>query len=152
MRRCRFRKPANTELEPSGLGSQRTLAPRLNARSLDGDGPSRRGDGQPATNEVTNHVFTLMSIGHVSSSLVDREHAPKQGHEGAPESWLVFKPEFQEGLRDLGVGQEILVLTWLDRSDRETLHVHPRDDQSAPLHGVFITRSQDRRTPWGSIA
>ena len=56
-------------------------------------------------------MFTVMPIGHVSSSLVDREHAPKQGNEGAPEAWLVFKPEFQEGLRDLRTGEEILVLT-----------------------------------------
>jgi tRNA-Thr(GGU) m(6)t(6)A37 methyltransferase TsaA len=93
--------------------------------------------------------FTVTPIGHVRSSLVDREQAPKQGNEGAPEAWLVFKPEFQEGLRDLRVGEEVLVLTWLDRSDRQTLSVHPRDDQQAPLRGVFSTRSQDRPNPIG---
>jgi tRNA-Thr(GGU) m(6)t(6)A37 methyltransferase TsaA len=94
-------------------------------------------------------MFTVMPIGHVSSSLVDREHAPKQGNEGAPEAWLVFKPEFQEGLRDLRTGEEILVLTWLDRADRDLLSAHPRDDQDAPLRGVFSTRSQDRPNPVG---
>lgn len=94
-------------------------------------------------------MFTLKAIGHVSSSLVDREHAPKQGCEGVPEAWLVFEPEFQEGLRDLREGEEIVVLTWLDRGDRETLSVHPRDDRSAPLRGVFSTRSQDRPNPVG---
>ena len=94
-------------------------------------------------------MFTVMPIGHVSSSLVDREHAPKQGNEGAPEAWLVFKPEFQEGLRDLRTGEEILVLTWLDRAHRDLLTVHPRDDQNAPLLGVFSTRSQDRPNPVG---
>jgi tRNA-Thr(GGU) m(6)t(6)A37 methyltransferase TsaA len=94
-------------------------------------------------------MFTLKPIGHVSSPLVDREHAPKQGYEGAPEAWLMFKPEFQEGLRDLRAGEEILVLTWLDRGDRETLSVHPRDDRSALLRGVFSTRSQDRPNPVG---
>ncbi len=94
-------------------------------------------------------MFTLKPIGHVSSSLVDREHAPKQGYEGAPDAWLVFKPEFQEGLRDLRAGEDILVLTWLDRGDRETLSVHPRDDRSALLRGVFSTRSQDRPNPVG---
>lgn len=98
---------------------------------------------------MTNHKFTVIPIGYVSSSLVDREHAPKQGREGAPDAWLVFKPEFQEGLRDLRVGEEVLILTWLDRSDRETLSVHPRDDQSVPLCGVFSTRSQDRPNPVG---
>ena len=94
-------------------------------------------------------MYTVMPIGHVSSSLVGREHAPKQGNEGAPEAWLVFKPEFQEGLRDLRTGEEILVLTWLDRAHRDLLTVHPRDDQDAPLRGVFSTRSQDRPNPVG---
>ena len=94
-------------------------------------------------------MLTVTPIGHVRSSLVDREQAPKQGSEGAPEAWLVFKPEFQEGLRDLRVGEEVLVLTWLDRSDRQTLSVHPRDDRQAPLRGVFSTRSQDRPNPIG---
>ncbi len=94
-------------------------------------------------------MFTAIPIGHVSSPLADREHAPKQGNEGAPEAWLVFEPEFQEGLRDLRAGDEVLVLTWLDRSDRTVLSVHPRDDRSAPLRGVFSTRSQDRPNPVG---
>ena len=94
-------------------------------------------------------MFTVTPIGHVRSPLVDREQAPKQGDEGAPAAWLVFKPEFQEGLRDLRVGEEVLVLTWLDRSDRQILSVHPRDDRQAPLRGVFSTRSQDRPNPIG---
>ena len=94
-------------------------------------------------------MFTLKPIGHVRSLLVNREHAPKQGLEGAPEAWLVFRPEFQEGLRDLRVGEEILVFTWLDRGNRQTLTVHPRDERSAPLRGVFSTRSQDRPNPVG---
>lgn len=93
--------------------------------------------------------ITLTPIGHVRSPLVDRGQAPKQGNEGSPEAWLVFEPEFQEGLRDLEVGEEVLVLTWLDRGDRRTLSVHPRDDQNAPLRGVFSTRSQDRPNPIG---
>jgi tRNA (Thr-GGU) A37 N-methylase len=99
-------------------------------------------------------MFTVMPIGHVSSSLVDREHAPKQGNEGAPEAWLNFKPEFQEGLRDLRVGAEILVLTWLDRAHRDVLSVHPRDDQNAPLPCVAcsVLGRRTGRTQWGSIA
>lgn len=94
-------------------------------------------------------MLTLTPIGSVSSPLVERDQAPKQGSEGAPEAWLVFDPEFLEGLKDLQIGEEILVLTWLDRGDRQTLQVHPRDDASAPLRGVFSTRSQDRPNPIG---
>ncbi|HEX6864959.1 MAG TPA: tRNA (N6-threonylcarbamoyladenosine(37)-N6)-methyltransferase TrmO [Thermoanaerobaculia bacterium] len=94
-------------------------------------------------------MITLTPIGSVSSPLRRREQAPKQGNEGAPEAWLVFEPEFEAGLTDLRAGEEILVLTWLDRGDRQTLEVHPRDDLSAPLRGVFSTRSQDRPNPVG---
>lgn len=94
-------------------------------------------------------MFNLKPIGCVSSPLVDRAHAPKQGSEGSPEAWLVFEPEFQEGLKDLRPGDEILVFTWLDRGNRETLSVHPRGDLSAPLRGVFSTRSPDRPNPLG---
>ena len=51
--------------------------------------------------------------------------------------------------RDLQVGDEILVLTWLDRAERDVLAVHPRDDQARPLTGVFSTRSSDRPNPIG---
>jgi tRNA-Thr(GGU) m(6)t(6)A37 methyltransferase TsaA len=100
-------------------------------------------------NEAAIPVFTVRAIGRVTSPLARREEAPKQGYEGAPDAWLVFGREFEEGLRDLRVGEEILVLTWLDRSDRETLSVHPRGDQSASLRGVFSTRSPDRPNPVG---
>ena len=93
--------------------------------------------------------ISLIPIGRVHSPLTEPERAPKQGNEGAPEAWLVFEPEFAEGLRDLQPGEEILVLTWLDRADRQMLSVHPRDDLGAPLRGVFSTRSADRPNPVG---
>jgi tRNA-Thr(GGU) m(6)t(6)A37 methyltransferase TsaA len=94
-------------------------------------------------------VFTLRPIGHVNSPLRDPTLAPKQGNEGAPAAWLEFLPEVASGLRDLRAGDEILVLTWLDRADRTILEVHPRDDPAVPLRGVFSTRSADRPNPVG---
>ncbi len=94
-------------------------------------------------------VFTIKPIGRVSSSLTDRDKAPKQGDEGAPKAWLEFTPDVEPGLRDLRVGDEVLVLTWLDQADRGKLRVHPRDDPSVPLRGVFSTRSADRPNPVG---
>jgi tRNA-Thr(GGU) m(6)t(6)A37 methyltransferase TsaA len=91
----------------------------------------------------------LEPIGHVSSSLVDRDHAPKQGDEGAPDAWLVLDSAYSGGATDLAEGDEILVLTWLHLGDRAVLRVHPRDDPSAPMRGVFTTRSSDRPNPIG---
>ncbi|MCA1656005.1 MAG: tRNA (N6-threonylcarbamoyladenosine(37)-N6)-methyltransferase TrmO [Pseudonocardiaceae bacterium] len=88
-------------------------------------------------------------IGRVESPLTDRDTAPKQGDEGAPDAWLVFAPEFADGMRDLGPGTDLLVLTWLDRARRDVLVVHPRGDRTRPETGVFSTRSPDRPNPIG---
>ncbi len=93
--------------------------------------------------------FTIRPIGVVESPLTDLDSAPNQGDEGAPEAWLVFDPAVGVGLRDLAVGTEVLVLTWLDRADRNVLAVHPRGDLQRPLTGVFSTRSPDRPNPVG---
>ena len=95
------------------------------------------------------HSFELRPIGWVESPLVDRDLAPKQGDEGAPDAWLVFDPSMREAIRDLEVGAEVIVLTWLDRASRDVLVVHPRGDRNTPLLGVFSTRSPDRPNPIG---
>ena len=93
--------------------------------------------------------YDLRPIGHVRSPLTDPAAAPKQGDEGAPDAWLVLDPEVAEGARDLTVGADVFVLTWLHRAKRDVLAVHPRDDPRTPETGVFSTRSQDRPNPIG---
>ena len=93
--------------------------------------------------------YEVRPIGYVESPLVDPEHAPMQGTEGAPDAWLVFDPEVVEAARDLAVGTEVFVLTWLHQARRDLLAVHPRDDPRNPETGVFSTRSQDRPNPIG---
>ena len=91
----------------------------------------------------------LSPIGVVESPLTDPATAPKQGREGAPEAVLVIQPEVAEGLDGIAPGDEVIVLTWLDRADRGVLRVHPRDDPANPERGVFSTRSADRPNPIG---
>ena len=98
---------------------------------------------------MINTTYELRAIGTVESPLVDRDLAPKQGDEGAPDAWLQIDPSVTVGLRDLMPGMEILVLTWLDRAHRDVLVVHPRDDPANPEQGVFSTRSADRPNPIG---
>lgn len=93
--------------------------------------------------------YELDPIGHVESPLIGLGVAPKQGHEGAPDAWLVFRPEVAEGLRDLAVGDEVIVLTWLHHASRDVLVVHPRGDTANPETGVFSTRSPHRPNPIG---
>jgi tRNA-Thr(GGU) m(6)t(6)A37 methyltransferase TsaA len=91
----------------------------------------------------------LVAIGSVESPLVDPATAPKQGNEGSPDAWLVFDTELVDGLDGIREGDDILVLTWLDRAQRDVLRVHPRDNPANPERGVFSTRSADRPNPIG---
>jgi tRNA-Thr(GGU) m(6)t(6)A37 methyltransferase TsaA len=93
--------------------------------------------------------FTLRPIGRVESSLTDLESAPRQPDEGAPPAWLAFDTDVLEGLRSLRAGDEIILLTWLDRARRDVLSVHPRGDTTRPQEGVFSTRSPHRPNPVG---
>jgi tRNA-Thr(GGU) m(6)t(6)A37 methyltransferase TsaA len=91
----------------------------------------------------------VVPVGWVESPLTDRAQAPRQGDEGAPSAWLVFAPEMADAVRDLAAGTEVIVLTWLDRADRDVLVTRPRDDPARPPTGVFSTRSADRPNPIG---
>jgi tRNA-Thr(GGU) m(6)t(6)A37 methyltransferase TsaA len=95
------------------------------------------------------NTFEIRSIGSVSSSLRTLDAAPRQADEGAPEAWLVFEPEAIEGLRNIRAGDDLILITWLDRARRDVLTVHPRGDASRPPEGVFSTRSPHRPNPLG---
>ena len=94
-------------------------------------------------------TIELQPIGTVESSLTDRASAPRQGDEGAPDATLVIDARYAEALDGIAQGDELLVLTWLDRAHREVLRVHPRDDLTRAEQGVFNTRSPDRPNPIG---
>ncbi|HSF61485.1 MAG TPA: tRNA (N6-threonylcarbamoyladenosine(37)-N6)-methyltransferase TrmO [Gaiellaceae bacterium] len=91
----------------------------------------------------------LNPIGVVCSPLRDRADAPRQGDEGAPDAWIVLEPSVADALQGIRAGDELVLLTWLHHADRNVLQVHPRDDASRPLTGVFATRSSDRPNPIG---
>lgn len=98
---------------------------------------------------MTEDAFTVRRIGFVRSPLRNRSDAPRQPHEGAPEAVLELDPEFAPALHLLRPGQDLILLTWLHLADRSVLETHPRDDLSAPVTGVFLTRSSDRPNPIG---
>jgi tRNA-Thr(GGU) m(6)t(6)A37 methyltransferase TsaA len=93
--------------------------------------------------------YTIEPIGVIRSELVSREAAPRQGSEGAPEAWLDLAPQVAPGLLGIGAGDDLLILTWLHQAQRDVLQVHPRNEITAPLAGVFATRSPDRPNPIG---
>ncbi|MEO8735008.1 MAG: tRNA (N6-threonylcarbamoyladenosine(37)-N6)-methyltransferase TrmO [Edaphobacter sp.] len=93
--------------------------------------------------------YLLHPIGVVRSELLQREDAPRQGIEGAPDAWLLLSPQFLDALDGITQGAEIVVLTWLHLADRNRLKVHPRQETLAPPTGIFATRSPDRPNPLG---
>jgi tRNA-Thr(GGU) m(6)t(6)A37 methyltransferase TsaA len=96
-----------------------------------------------------NERYEVIPIGRVESPLRDVADAPRQGDEGAPAAWLILEPRMRDGIRDLQVGQRILVFTWFHRARRDVLTTRPRDDPKRPMAGIFSTRSPDRPNPIG---
>lgn len=124
--------------DPSGNPVELFEPTRAEAR-LDDAGGTRPRDA----------AYEVRPIGWVESTLVDPADAPNQGDQGAPDVWLVINPDVLEGIRDLQVGSEILVLTWLHRARRDELATQPGDDPTGPERGVFSTRSPARPNPVG---
>jgi tRNA-Thr(GGU) m(6)t(6)A37 methyltransferase TsaA len=124
--------------DPSGNPVELFQPTRVEARLDDEtNGPTR------------TNTYLVRPVGWVDSTLVDPADAPNQGHQGAPDAWLVINPEVREGIRDLQVGSDILVLTWLHQSRRDELATRPGDNPTGPELGVFSTRSPARPNPVG---
>ncbi len=91
----------------------------------------------------------MRPVGRVESSLQNRSDAPNQGDEGAPDCTIALDPDYATAVRDVAAGTDLLVLTWLDRANRDVQAVRPRGDRNRPETGVFSTRSPDRPNPIG---
>jgi tRNA-Thr(GGU) m(6)t(6)A37 methyltransferase TsaA len=92
---------------------------------------------------------TIKFIGKIHSEQKRIEECPLQENENAPEAVLLIFPEFIEGIQNIIVGSEILLLAWLHMADRSIFKCKPRNNHESPLTGVFSTRSPDRPNPIG---
>jgi tRNA-Thr(GGU) m(6)t(6)A37 methyltransferase TsaA len=92
---------------------------------------------------------TMKFIGIIHSAIKSIEECPLQENENAPEVLLEIFPEFIQGIKDITAGAEILLFTWLHLADRTVVKCKPRNNEAAPLTGVFSTRSPDRPNPIG---
>src|SRR5690242_2546432 len=101
----------------------------------------------PKPSRISN--AELRPVGVIRSSLKDRKNSPMQGSEGAPDAWLQVSEFAQEALDGLRAGDQVIVITWLHKSRRDVMKVHPRSDPGRALTGVFATRSPDRPNPLG---
>ena len=96
-----------------------------------------------------NPESALKFIGKSHSSLKKVEDCPLQENEDAPEATIEIYPEFLEGIKDLKPGSKIVLLTWLNKADRDVIACIPRRNYNSPKIGVFATRSPDRPNPVG---
>lgn len=91
----------------------------------------------------------IVPVGVIRSVLHQLEDCPKQESEGAPEATIILDEKFAAAAADLQPGDHLIVLTWLDRGNRAELKTRPRDNNHAPLTGIFSTRSPNRPNPIG---
>jgi tRNA-Thr(GGU) m(6)t(6)A37 methyltransferase TsaA len=91
--------------------------------------------------------FELASIGIIHSPFQENGDAPRQGRFSDAECTREILPEFTEGLQDVEHHPHLIVLYWLDRSDRTAFRATPPHNEFE--HGVFATRFPDRPNPIG---
>lgn len=91
----------------------------------------------------------MQTIGYVKSSFSRLKDCPFQGDDSCPLASIHIDPMFSRGLEGLKTGQEIIIITFLDKASRKTLKCRPRNDPEKPLRGVFATRSPNRPNPLG---
>ncbi len=93
--------------------------------------------------------YLIEPIGFIRSKIKNREDAPLFNTDQAPNAILELIPKYSDGVDQMKVGDDIIVITWFHRADRDVMKVHPKGDTSRPLRGVFLTRSPDRPNPLG---
>ncbi|MGI8522101.1 MAG: TrmO family methyltransferase domain-containing protein [Nocardioides sp.] len=135
----------------TGVGGKQILAEDPSGNPVELWEPTRAEARLEGADDTSSRpaAYQVRPIGWVESTLIDPAEAPNQGEQGAPDAWLVIDSGVLEGIRDLEVGSDILVLTWLHQARRDELATQPGDDPTGPQRGVFSTRSPARPNPVG---
>jgi tRNA (Thr-GGU) A37 N-methylase len=91
--------------------------------------------------------ITLKPIGFIHTQAAQ---VPRHWRESEVEGTLVLDPQYQEGLRDIKVGDRLVVIFHLHRSRPFTpQHLLQRPPDGGEIRGVFSTCSPIRPNPWG---
>jgi L-fuculose-phosphate aldolase len=94
-------------------------------------------------------IFQLKAIGLIQSELNEIKDCPLQGSDNAPAAILTVYYPYTPGIKDIMVGERLLLFTWLHAADRSVLECHMRNDTGSEHYGVFSTRSPARPNPIG---
>jgi L-fuculose-phosphate aldolase len=101
---------------------------------------SKSQDPNPKSQEIA-----LSAIGYVRRD--ERDERLKGLELRARPARVVLNRAVTDGLLGLEPGDDIIVLCYFHRAQRDVLQVHPRGDLDNPLRGVFATRSPARPNP-----
>ena len=91
-------------------------------------------------------TITFQPIGHVENDVT--EMLPPE-EIASRRSRIVIHPSLAEGLLGIEESERLLIVYYFDRAQQVRMQLHPRDDESRPLRGVFATRTQYRPNPIG---
>lgn len=103
---------------------------------------------RPLAEEKISVNFTLRSIGHIRTPYQTLRECPRNIDPEGPMCELVIDEHFLDGLAGLITGENILVLYWFDKVDREVLLQRRRE--SGCKRGIFALRSPHRPNPIGA--
>ncbi len=90
----------------------------------------------------------LKFIGYIETPYKKIEDCPKNIQFDGPECKIILDKQFENGLLGLINGQEILVLYWLENSDRSLLQQTSKSN--GKFIGVFSIRTPNRPNPIGA--
>ena len=92
--------------------------------------------------------FTITAIGTIATPYKSLAECPRNIDPQGPECELILKEELHEGLLGLTAGQRILILYWLEHTDRSITRQNSR--RTGDLAGVFALRTPNRPNPIGA--
>ncbi|MFB6086288.1 MAG: tRNA (N6-threonylcarbamoyladenosine(37)-N6)-methyltransferase TrmO [Halodesulfurarchaeum sp.] len=87
-------------------------------------------------------VISLEPIGTVRTPIRTTQEAPSQGLKDDIRGTISIRPEYEQGLQGIEAGDELVVVWFADRADRDLLVL-----DKVPGRGVFNSRSPARPNP-----
>ncbi len=90
----------------------------------------------------------LKFIGHIETPYYKLDECPRNIESDGPECKIILDKQYESGLFGLCGGQEILILYWFDKVDRNKLQQNSR--RTGKLSGVFNLRTPNRPNPIGA--
>ncbi|WP_421903623.1 SAM-dependent methyltransferase [Maridesulfovibrio sp.] len=92
----------------------------------------------------------LKSIGHIATPYNTVDECPANIDFNGPDCRLLLDEEYKAGIKGLKPGESILILYWLDDTDRTLVSQHKRNKTSGEMVGTFSLRSPHRPNPIGA--